>query len=579
MRWTETFIPTLKEDPADAEIPSHRLMLRAGLIRKLSAGTYTYLPLGLRSLRKVSQIIRQEMNRTGAIEIMMPILQPAELWKQSGRYETFGEDLILFSDRHNRENVLSPTHEEVITDLVRNHIHSYRQLPVTFYQIQPKFRDEVRPRFGVLRSREFLMKDAYSFDADESGLDESYRKMYEAYCRIFERCGLKYLVVEAEPGAMGGDVSHEFMVPCDSGEDLLVLCEACDYAANLERAESSLTESGPEEPLEPMKVVETPGMKTIEQVSRFLNVEPRRLVKSLVYRADGGVVLALVRGDHDINETKLKKFLGAVHLQMADEATIEKLTGAPVGFTGPVGIKAKIIADEAVAKMKNFVTGANRDNAHLLGVNPGRDFKIDAVARIRFAREGDRCPRCTGRLKVSRGIEIGHLFKLGLKYSKAMSANYLDEKGRTHPIVMGCYGIGVNRIVASAIEMLFDKDGIVWPLPIAPYEVLVLPLDMGKKDIVETSEKIYAALEAEGIDVLLDDRNLRPGVKFKDADLIGIPFRLTVGEKALAKGMVELKRRSEREVRLIPAGEAAKAAAEAVEAERRAFMKKADASG
>ena len=566
MRWTASFIPTLKEDPADAEVASHRLMVRAGLVRKLSAGTYTYLPLGWRSLRKAIEIVREEMDRVGALEVLMPALQPVELWKESGRYETFGSDLILFKDRHSRENVLGPTHEEIVTDLVRNHVNSYRQLPLILYQIQTKFRDEVRPRFGVLRSREFLMKDAYSFDADEGGLGESYKKMYEAYCRILDRSGLPYVVVEAESGAMGGEVSHEFMVPCETGEDLIVRCNSCDYASNLERSESGESPGDPEGPLEEMKIVSTPGKKTIEAVSSFLGVKEERLVKTLVYQADGEIVFALVRGDHELNETKLKRTLGATHLEMADAPTIEKATGAPVGFAGPVGAEGRIIADEAVAKMRNFITGANKKDAHLSGVNVGRDFKISKVAPIRFAKHGDPCPRCKGTLIISRGIEMAHVFKLGTKYSQVMGATFLDEKGESHPIIMGCYGIGINRILAASIEKWFDKDGIRWPMSLAPYEVIVLPVAMNEPELVAVAEKIHDELEAKGVEVLLDDRDLRPGVKFKDADLIGIPLRVTVGERGLSQGKVELKRRWQVETSLVPLEAAIMDICEAVKA-------------
>ncbi len=563
MRWSQTLIPTLKEDPAEAEIPSHKLMLRAGLIRKLSAGAYSYLPLGLRALHKASEIVRQEMNAAGAIEILMPVIQPVELWEESGRFKDYGPMLMHFEDRAGRRTALGPTHEEVVTDLVRNHISSYRQLPLTLYQIQTKFRDEIRPRFGVLRSREFLMKDAYSFDVDLEGLNKSYDAMYRAYCRIFDRCGLNYVVVEAESGPIGGDASHEFMVPSDSGEDLLVQCSKCNYAANTEKAEVGEARggerekgSGGDEEPKPCKKIPTPGKTTIEQVSELLRCKPHQMVKTLIFKADGKPVAALVRGDHDLNELKLKRVLSAVAIEMADPETIQQVTCAPVGFAGPVGIQCSVIADRAVGEMKKCVIGANEADAHLVGVVPGRDFAMPRLADLRMAVEGDLCPRCGAPMNLRRGIEVGHVFKLGTKYSKALGAYFLDEKEQRHHMIMGCYGIGVNRILAALIETNHDADGICWSKSLAPYSVLVLPLAIQNAELRDAAEKIYEGLKSRGIDVLIDDREARAGFKFKDADLIGIPLRVALGERGIKEGVVEIKWRHQAEPRRVPIAEA-----------------------
>lgn len=567
MRWTQTFIPTLREKPYDAEVASHVLMLRAGLIRKLSAGVYSYLPLGWRSLRKAAEIVREEMDRAGALEVLLPALQPMELWEESGRTKDFGEDLLTAVDRHGKRNVLGPTHEEVITDLVRNHINSYRQLPKNFYQIQTKFRDEIRPRFGVIRSREFLMKDAYSFDADQESLRRSYQQMYEAYCRIFTRCGLTYVVVEAEAGAIGGDVNHEFMVPTEAGEDIIVSCPGCGYAANRERAAAAAPEpaSGPEaqEAASP-RLVETPGMTTIDAVSGFLGVSADRLIKTLVYVADGEPVLALVRGDHELNEVKLARALGARELAMADPQTIERATGAPVGFAGPVGLGLRMVADPAVMSLTDAVTGANQADAHLVGVRPGRDFQPDLVADLRYVVPGDRCRRCGGELVISHGIEVGHIFQLGTKYSQALGATYLDDAGQAHPILMGCYGIGVNRIVAAAIEISHDEAGIIFPISIAPYEVLLLAVNTEDSEVMDTAERLYRQLKEAGLEVLFDDRDASPGVKFNDADLVGIPVRVTVGRRGLRRGEVEIKLRREPQPRSVPLSQTVERTAEVV---------------
>ncbi|MBU3912237.1 MAG: proline--tRNA ligase [Candidatus Omnitrophica bacterium] len=550
MRWTEYFIPTLKEVPSEAEAVSHRLMIRAGLIRKLASGSYTYLPLGLSALKKVEKIIREEMDKKGAIELFLPSLQPVELWHESGRYKDLGEDLIKFKDRHNRVMVFGPTHEEVITDLARNHIKSYRQLPITLYQIQTKFRDEVRPRFGVVRSREFIMKDAYSFDRDSAGLDKSYKKMYEAYEAIFKRCGLKAIPVEADSGVMGGDVSHEFMVLAESGEDLLAHCVSCGYAASMAVAEISHKppldfargRQAASHKLKPLQEVDTPGVTTIEKVGQMLKVKPIEMVKTLIYKADEKAVAVLIRGGHEANETKIKKYLKCARLEMADEDVIKKITGGPKGFSGPLGLKdARIIADSYIKGMVNFVTGANKKDKHYINTNIDRDFKISEWDDLRMITDKDKCPNCNKNIKIEHAIEMGHVFKLGLKYSKAMKAEFLDEDGKLKPYVMGCYGIGVNRIIAAAIELHNDEKGIIWPLEIAPFQVLVIPINYKEEDIKRTADNIYEELSKTGIEALLDDRDESAGIKFNDAELVGIPFSIVIGAKGLKKGIVEIK--------------------------------------
>jgi len=543
MRWTRTLIPTLKETPVEAEAKSHVLMLRAGMIRKLGSGAYSYLPLGLRTLNKIANIVREEMDRAGGLEVLMPALWPIEVLAESGRLEVFGDDVIRFADRHKREGVLAPTHEEVITALVRDNVVSYRQLPLTLYQIQTKFRDEVRPRFGVLRTREFLMKDAYSFDIDQAGLQKSYDAMYEAYYRIFDRCGLDYVVVEAESGAMGGSRSQEFMVPSDVGDDMFLRCGKCGYAANVERAEVAAPQAAPASPKRPaLKEVPTPGATTIEQVSNMLRVSPEQMIKTLIYTADGRPVAALVRGDHEMNESKLARVLGASEVKLADAATIQRVTGAPVGFAGPVALKGlEMVADHAVMQIADGVTGANKADAHITGVVPGRDFSPGRVGDIRVGVDGDMCARCGDVLRLSRGIEVGHVFQLGTKYSKTLKATFQDAAGEAQPYVMGCYGIGVNRIAAAAIESFADEAGIVWPPAIAPYEVAVLPLDMSDKKAVQAAEDCYRALTEAGVDVILDDRVESPGFKFKDADLIGFPLRIIVGKGYLKTGRLEMQ--------------------------------------
>lgn len=556
MRYSNYFIPTHKEVPAEAEIVSHQLMLRAGLIRKLTSGIYTYLPAGLKSVKKVEKIIREEMNRSGAIEILMPSVQPAELWQESGRWDYYGRELLRFKDRHNRDACLAPTHEEVITDLVKREIHSYRQMPINLYQIQTKFRDEIRPRFGMMRCREFIMKDAYSFDVDETGAEKSYRIMYEAYSNIFRRCGLKFRAVEADTGNIGGSFSHEFMVLADTGEDQTANCRQCDYAANLEKAEvkwhDDAPPSGDDDGMEPIEEIETPDIRTIEEVTSFLSISPQQLIKTLIFRSNGEGVAVLVRGDHELNETKLKNLLGIDALELADPQLVAAITGAPMGFAGPTGLKVKIVADHAIKGMKNFVTGGNKEDLHLRNVNRGRDFHVDLFGDLRMITPEDLCPRCGGGINFGKGIEVGHIFKLGTKYSKAMGALFLDEHGKDRPIVMGCYGIGVGRTVAAAIEQYHDHEGIIFPIPIAPFEVVILPLQMHETKVIEAAEKIYGELSDNGIDTLLDDRDMRAGIKFKDADLLGTPLRVTVGTRNLKNGQIEMKVRAETDSALIP---------------------------
>jgi len=574
MRWTQTLIPTMKETPEGAEIPSHVLMLRAGLVNQLMAGAYTYLPLGLRSLRKAERIVRQEMDSAGAVELLMPALTPLSLWEQTGRVEAFGDVLIQFAVRRQNRKVpmaLGPTHEEVITDLVSRFISSYRQMPITLYQIQTKFRNEERPRFGVLRTSEFTMKDAYSFDTSVESLGRSYDKMYAAYCRIFDRCGLNYLPVEAESGPIGGDASHEFMIPAANGEDTVVHCKACGYAANLEKAEIGARAAAPAETaLTDIGKVATPGSSTIEHVSKFLKCRPSDMIKTLIYVADGKPIAVLVRGDHDANENKVRRAAKAQKVALADPAVILQVTGAPVGFAGPVGLKqaVPVYADHDVAAIRNGVTGANEGDMHLTGVNPGRDFQPVAYADLRNAADGDACPRCSGRVAMRHAIEAGHVFKLGTKYSDALSARFLDDKEQLRPIIMGCYGIGVNRIIASLIETNNDANGIIWPVTLAPYEVLVAPVNVADAASLEAAQKLYEELLAAGIDALFDDRDVRAGVKFKDADLVGFPLRLVVGERNLKQGKIEMKWRWSAQAELIDVAGAAQHVAELIAAER-----------
>ena len=543
MRTSQLLLPTLREEPGEAETVSHRLMLRAGLIRKVAAGIYTYLPLGLRIIRKVEQIVREEMNRAGAQELLMPIASPAELWRETGRWEYYGKELIRFKDRHERDFCLGPTHEEVITDLFRREVRSYRQLPLNFYQIQTKFRDEIRPRFGLMRGREFIMKDAYSFDRDEAGARLSYQKMYDAYHRIFARCGLNFRAVEADTGLIGGTSSHEFMVLADTGEETVVYSEPGTYAANVERAEVLPPNDESKEAPRPLRSVNTPGCRTVEEVTKFLKVEASKLVKTLLYSTGSETVAVLIRGDHDANEIKLKRLLGVTDLELAGPATVEKVTGAPVGFAGPVGLKLRTIADHAVKASANVVVGGNQLDTHLVDVNCPRDFHVEQFADLRNARAGDPSPRKDGVLKTTKGIEVGHVFMLGTKYSQAMNASFLDPNGKECLAVMGCYGIGIGRTAAAAVEQNHDDKGIIWPFPIAPFHVHLISLGQSTT-VIDAATKLYAALEAVGLEVLWDDRDERAGVKFNDADLIGAPYQVIVGDKGLAEGLLEVKSRN-----------------------------------
>jgi prolyl-tRNA synthetase len=572
MRRSQLFLPTMKDVPAEAEVISHQLMLRAGLIRRVAAGVYSYLPLGHRVMQKVGQIIREEMNRAGAQELLLPAVQPAELWQESGRWELMGKEMMRLKDRHARDFCLGPTHEEVITDLVRREIHSYRQLPLMLYQIQTKFRDEVRPRFGLMRGREFVMKDAYSFDRDDAGADVSYRKMYDAYGAIFSRCGLRYSAVEAESGAIGGSYSQEFMVLADTGEDAIAVCDGCRYAANVERAEIAAEPPPPPgEPLQPLAPVQTPGQTTVEAVATYLGVPRQAIVKTLLYEADGRVVGVLVRGDRQVNEAKLAKHLQMEGVHFAERATIERVTGGPEGFSGPVGLTGvPILADHEVRGMRNIVVGANALDVHYVNANEGRDFGVDRYIDVRLVSEADPCARCGKPLRIIRGIEVGHVFKLGTKYSASMDATFLNVDGTAHPLVMGCYGIGVGRTAAAAVEQHHDADGIVWPIPIAPLHVMVVPVNVTDSHSWETAQALHNALEAAGVEVLLDDRDERPGVKFKDADLIGLPLRVTIG-KALAQGQVELMARRARRTTMVRVEEAVPRLRQIVEGGEHAF--------
>ncbi|NLY91029.1 MAG: proline--tRNA ligase [Firmicutes bacterium] len=548
MRYSQYYIPTLREIPADAELASHKLMLRAGMIRKSSAGIYSFLPLAQRVLKKIIRIVEEEMDRAGGMQVLLPIVQPAEIWKQSGRWDVYGEEMFRLQDRHQRDFCLGPTHEEMITTLIKNEVRSYRELPLRIYQIQNKYRDEIRPRFGVMRAREFIMKDLYSFDRDEEGLNRSYQAMYEAYERIFTRCGLAFRAVEADSGAIGGDVSHEFMVLAPSGEAVILYCEACAYAANDEKASAALPPVTMEELL-PLEKVATPGQATVPEVTAFLGVNPDRLIKTLFYQTDEEFIAVLVRGDDELNEIKLGNLINKPYRLASPEELAAKLE-LPVGYVGPVGLKdkgVKVLADLRVKTMKNAVCGANLEDYHLRHVNLERDFTVDTYADLRLAKAGDPCPHCGHPLAETRGVEVGHIFKLGTKYSKALGATFRDEDGEEKPFIMGCYGIGITRIIAAAIEQNNDQDGIKWPLPIAPFQVTILALGVEQQAV---AEEIYQELTAAGVEVLYDDRDERPGVKFKDADLIGIPLRLTVGPKSMAQGEVEVKiRRSGEELR------------------------------
>jgi prolyl-tRNA synthetase len=547
MRWSRYFINTLREVPSDADVISQKLMMRAGMIRKVAAGIYTYLPLGLRSIKKLEEIVRQEMNRAGGVELLMPAIQPGELWMESGRWQRYGKELLRIKDRHDRDFIFGPTHEEVITDTVRDSVSSYRQLPVNLYQIQTKFRDEVRPRFGLMRGREFIMKDAYSFHTSRESLDETYEAMREAYTRIFHRCALDNVAVEADTGNIGGSASHEFMVLAQSGEDAVVSCPNCRYGANMEKATSKFFDDASEPaPADAIAEIHTPGTQSIDDVGKFLGKPTKDLVKTLVFDTDLGAVMVLVRGDREGNEVKIKNHLGAQWMEMLADSKFEQSTGGPIGYCGPVGTKcARVLADVALKGRANWVVGGNKRDTHLSGANPGRDFPEPEFGDFTTVFAGDACARCGTALEIHRGIEVGHIFKLGTKYSDAMNCVYIDEAGQRASMIMGCYGLGIGRTVASAIEQSHDADGIIWPMPIAPFEVVVT--QVGKEEAVAAkANEVYEKLIAEGIEALLDDRDERPGVKFKDADLIGFPLRIAVGAKSLANGQIEWSFRKDR---------------------------------
>ena len=554
MRMSRMLMPTLKEVPSDAEITSHQLMLRAGMIRKMASGIYNQLPMGIRVFRKVEDIIREEMNSKGAQEISCALLVPAELWQESGRWDVMGPEMFRLKDRNGRDYCLGPTHEETFTHIVRNEITSYKQLPLNLYQIETKFRDERRPRFGVMRTRNFTMKDAYSFDADQEGLDKSYDDMFDAYTRIFARCELDNSPVQADSGAMGGSASAEFMVKSEVGEDEIVFCSGCDYAANIEKATSVNHEASTEE-MKEMGEIETPNVHTIEELQDFFKMDAGQFAKTLIYYADGKTVAVVVRGDRDVNETKVANAIGgAVEFELASEDTIKAVTGAEVGFAGPIGIKTDyLFIDQEVVDQRNVIVGANKTGYHIQNANFGRDFE-GQIGDFRNVQEGDKCPKCGQPLEIMRGVEVGHIFKLGTKYSESMGATFLDQNGKSQPIIMGCYGIGVERTVAAVIEQHHDENGIIWPLAIAPYHVVVVPVNVKKEEHLENAEKIYKELEAAGVEVLLDDRNERAGFKFKDSDLLGIPMRITVG-KDIVDGKVEFKLRKEADKEIISVDE------------------------
>ncbi|QGT99206.1 Prolyl-tRNA synthetase [Candidatus Syntrophocurvum alkaliphilum] len=552
MKASELFYPTLREVPNEAEIISHQLLLRAGFIRKASAGIYSYLPLANRVLKKIMDIVREEMDNAGAQEIIMPIVQPKELWEKSGRWSVYGDEMFRLKDRHERDFALGPTHEEIVTAIVDADVHSYRDMPVMLYQIQNKYRDEIRPRFGLMRGREFIMKDCYSFDNDYDALDISYKKMYEAYKNIYERMNLKFRVVEADSGAIGGSENHEFMVLADNGESVIVYCDECNYAANIEKAECKYSEDNiiKEEFLDITKV-STPEQKSINEVSNYLNIPTNKLLKTMLYVADGELIAIVLRGDRELNEIKLKNSINCNHLDIADENRVKEEMGFSFGYVGPVGLDIKVYADIEVSMVQNLVCGANEDGFHLINVNMGRDFTPEHIIDIRNAVEGDKCPECSNLLQATRGIEVGHIFKLGTKYSESMNATFLDQNGTNNHMIMGCYGIGVSRSMAAAIEQNYDENGIIWPLPIAPYHVIIVPVNVKKDDQLDVAMSLYEQLKEKGIEVIIDDRDERAGVKFKDADLIGIPMRVTIGPKSLKENKVEFKKRWEKESELI----------------------------
>ncbi len=553
MKWSQAYIPTLRDVPQDAEIPSHQLMLRAGLIQKLASGLYSFLPLGLRVLHKVENIIREELNQRGAQELLMPILQPRQIWEKSGRWDVVGDLAMKTQSREEKEFILGPTHEEIVTDLVSKSLKSYKNLPINLYQIQVKFRDEIRPRFGVMRAKEFVMKDGYSFDASEEGADKNFDLMHDAYNAIFTRCGLNYKSIEADTGVMGGSKSQEFTALADAGEDGVVECDGCGYAANLELAIRKPQElNGNSSDSTELKKVPTPGKKKVKDVTAFFKTEATSLIKTLIYEVDTKPVAVLVRGDQELSEVKLRRVLDATDVVLASEETIQKVTGAPVGFAGPVGLDSiPLVADLSIQGMTGAITGGNAPDSHYQGVDLERDCKIKQYEDLSTVVENDLCVHCGKALKIRRGIEVGHVFKLGTKYSKSLGALFLDEKGKENPAIMGCYGIGVSRTVAAIIEQNFDEGGIVWPMAVAPFQVVITIVNIKNKSQLQAGEKLYKELTDAGYDVLLDDRNERPGPKFKDADLIGIPVRVTIG-KHIEEGNVELKKRSESDFSLIP---------------------------
>ncbi|MDR5737487.1 proline--tRNA ligase [Caballeronia sp. LZ016] len=565
MKASRFFIGTLKEAPADAEIVSHKLMMRAGMIRRVAGGIYDYMPIGLRSIRKVEAIVREEMNRAGALELLMPAVQPAELWQESGRWEQYGPELLRIKDRHERDFVVGPTHEEVVTDIARREIKSYRQLPVNFYQIQTKFRDEIRPRFGVMRGREFIMKDAYSFDKDSAGLAESYRKMYDAYVRIFTRIGLEFRAVAADNGSIGGSGSHEFHVIAETGEDDIAYCPTSDFAANVEAADALPLIAQRAAPAEELKKTPTPGKAKCEAVAEHLNIPLEKTIKSIILATDNEgaeptIWLLMLRGDHSLNDIKVNKLPGLAGYRFATEAEIVEWFGTPPGYLGPIGTKkpVRVIADRTVANMSDFVVGTNEVDYHTTGVNWGRDLPEPEVADIRNVVAGDPSPDGKGTLEICRGIEVGHVFQLGTKYSDSMGATYLDENGKPAPMLMGCYGIGVTRVLGAAIEQNFDDKGIIWPESIAPFEVVICPMGYDRSDAVrEQADKLYATLQEAGVDVILDDRGERPGVMFADWELIGVPHRIVIGDRGLKEGKLEYQGRRDTEATLLPVDEAA----------------------
>ncbi len=563
MRVSKLFMATQREIPSDAEIPSHQLMLRAGLMRKVASGIYSFMPVGYKAYRNVERVVREEMDRAGAQELIMPAVLPAEVYQASGRWDKFGPEMFRLLDRGGRQFCLGPTHEEPFTEAVRDTIRSYKQLPVTLYQIQHKYRDEKRPRFGVMRAREFVMKDAYSFDVDEAGLDVSYQTMYKAYCRIFDRLGLDYIIVDADSGAMGGSGSQEFMVKSVVGEDAICYCTECSYAANEEKASTIAPEPAKDFEMKEVEKIHTPNVKTIEELMGFMDSDPKSFVKTILYDIDGKIVAVMVRGDREINETKLGNLYDATEMNLAAFDDVERITGAKVGFAGPIDLKEKIdlIVDPEVLAMENFIVGANETDYHFKNVNYGRDFEATKVADVRNVVEGDKCPKCGKPLAMCRGVEVGHIFKLGTKYSKALNCVYLDKDGKENPMIMGCYGIGVGRTLAAVIEQYNDEDGIKWPAEVAPYKAVVVPTKVVDEECMNLAESIYDKLLDAGIDVLIDDRNERPGVKFKDSDLIGIPVRITVGRRA-AEGIVEVKYRATGETVELSVEDAIKAAVE-----------------